>query len=129
MKAGRYIIGDLCYVFSNERWSEVCDAVYGGTHSGHFGKLTLKDGTEFVIYSTYWGDGRYRSSEGTELCVDSGTIGCVLVKDTDKCDCRSNMIVADFPEGFDHDDDDCGTLNFHDIIVWTNDDEMEDDEY
>lgn len=85
MKAGEYYVGDLCYVFTDEQWSEVCDLMYRfnkqtGKEEDNEGILKLEDGTEFAIFGTLWGDGSYPNSQNSKMhCVDSGTIGCVLV--------------------------------------------------
>jgi hypothetical protein len=78
MKAGKYYIGDLCYVLSNEDWDEVCELTINGNEclSGEF---QFKDGRPFAMYNTKYGDGVYRDQFGNEYSVDSGTIGCILV--------------------------------------------------
>jgi hypothetical protein len=86
MKAGEYYVGDLCYVFSEDQWSEVCSLMFPDNHHGEDqeGVFTLKDGTEFAIFGTLWGDGGYYDNQTTqEYCVDSGTIGCVLTSAID----------------------------------------------
>jgi hypothetical protein len=77
MQAGQYYVGDLCYVLG-DRWDEVCDLIIDG-HKCLDGVFTLKDGTQFGIFSTAHGDGFYTDQEGREYPVDSGSIGCVLV--------------------------------------------------
>jgi hypothetical protein len=82
MPAGRYYIGDLCYVMHNE-WKEVCDLFFPAYHppKGIEGEFTLKDGRRFASFATAWGDGEYRSSINTLHSVDSGSIGCIRVED------------------------------------------------
>lgn len=82
MPAGKYYIGDLCYVMHPE-WDEVCDlffpaASYPGQAEGEF---VLKDGRRFASFGTAYGDGTYCSNIGTEHGVDSGSIGCIRVED------------------------------------------------
>ena len=77
MKAGKYYVGDLCYVLG-DRWTEVCDLIIVDRQCLD-GVFTLADGTEFAIYSTAWGDGVYPDQRGNGYPVDSGSIGCVLV--------------------------------------------------
>jgi hypothetical protein len=79
MPAGKYYIGDLCYVMHDE-WDEFC----GLTISGHDcleGEFNLKDGRRFATFSTKWGDGEYRSNISTKHAVDAGLIGCIRVED------------------------------------------------
>ena len=77
MKAGKYYVGDLCYVLG-DRWTEVCDLIIVGNKCLD-GEFKLSDGTEFAIYCTAWGDGVYVDQFGNAYPVDSGSIGCVLV--------------------------------------------------
>lgn len=75
MKAGTYYIGDLCYVLSRADWEEL------GERECFDGEFTLSDGRSIALYSTAQGDGGYDTNIGGECCVDSGSIGCVLVSD------------------------------------------------
>lgn len=82
MPAGRYYIGDLCYVM-HDVWDECVDlffpaSAYPGQAEGEF---TLRDGRRFASFSTAYGDGTYRSNIGTSHAVDSGSIGCIRVED------------------------------------------------
>lgn len=77
MKAGKYYVGDLCYVLG-DRWDEVCDLIIV-EHRCLDGVFELKDGTRFAIYGTAHGDGYYSDQQANGYPVDSGSIGCVLV--------------------------------------------------
>ena len=79
MPAGRYYIGDLCYVMHPE-WDEFCELTIRdqGCLDGEF---VLKDGRRFASFGTAYGDGTYRSNIGTEHSVDAGLIGCIRVED------------------------------------------------
>lgn len=79
MPAGRYYIGDLCYVMHDE-WSEVCDITIMSEQCLE-GEFTLRDGRRFATFGTAYGDGEYVSNIGTRHCVDSGSIGCIRVDD------------------------------------------------
>ena len=79
MKAGKYYIGDLCYVMSKE-WKEVCDLTLTKNYPNE-GVFTLQDGRQFAMFSTAYGDGTYTDQKNREYAVDSGTIGCILVDD------------------------------------------------
>ena len=63
MPAGRYYVGDLCYVM-HDVWDEVCDLVFPYDGRGVYGKFKLKDGREFAVYSTAYGDGTYYDGMG-----------------------------------------------------------------
>lgn len=80
MKAGLYYIGDLCYVFNQEDWDEVCSLTIEGNRCLE-GEFEMKDGRKFAMYNTRYGDGEYYDQFGNRYSVDSGTIGCVLWKD------------------------------------------------
>lgn len=79
MPAGRYYIGDLCYVMHPE-WDEFCELTIQGERCLD-GEFTLKDGRRFASFGTAYGDGTYRSNIGTEHSVDAGLIGCIRVED------------------------------------------------
>jgi hypothetical protein len=78
MKAGKFYIGDLCYVMHNE-WEEACNLMFDPMNGAHGeGIFKLKDGREFAIFGTAHGDGSYLDQNGREYAVDSGSIGCIL---------------------------------------------------
>lgn len=82
MPAGRYYIGDLCYVMHPE-WNECCDLFFpASSYPGQAeGEFALRDGRRFASFGTAYGDGTYRSNIGTSHAVDSGSIGCIRVED------------------------------------------------
>lgn len=79
MKAGKYYIGDLCYVMHPE-WDEFCSLTING-HNVLDGEFNLKDGRRFATFTTKWGDGTYKDEQGREYGVDAGLIGCIAVDD------------------------------------------------
>lgn len=79
MKAGKYYVGDLCYVL-HDRWDEFCALTING-HRVLDGEFNLADGTRFATYTTRWGDGNYFDEEGKSYDVDAGLIGCVALED------------------------------------------------
>ena len=60
LPAGKYYVGDLCYVM-HEEWDEVCGLFFKGRtdHGCNQGEFMLKDGRRFACYNTRWGDGTY----------------------------------------------------------------------
>ncbi len=80
MPAGKYYIGDLCYVMSDVEWKDVCETTIDGSEVKN-GEFTLSDGRRIAIYSTAVGDGCYECSNYRDHYVDSGTIGCILYDD------------------------------------------------
>ena len=81
MPAGKYYVGDLCYVL-HDCWDEVCDLIISG-NSCVDGEFTMKDGSRFACYGTKWGDGCYEDQYAREYSVDAGLIGCISVRDID----------------------------------------------
>jgi len=79
MPAGRYYVGDLCYVIGDE-WHQVCACTIQGNKIVD-GEFELDDGRKFAIYSTAYGDGEYYDQYGHTYSVDAGSIGCVLMSD------------------------------------------------
>lgn len=77
MKAGKYYVGDLCYVFNDEDWNQICKIIIDG-HSCLEGEFNLPDGRRFAIFNTAYGDGEYEDQNGHSYSVDAGSIGCTL---------------------------------------------------
>ena len=82
MKAGKYYVGDLCYVMHDE-WDEFCSLTING-HNVLSGEFNLKDGRRFATYTTKYGDGNYFDQEGKSYDVDAGLIGCIALDDIDQ---------------------------------------------
>jgi hypothetical protein len=80
MQAGKYYVGDLCYVMDNDEWAQVCARTIQGKSFAD-GEFELDDGRKFAIYGTSWGDGGYQDYYGNEYSVDSGSIGCIKLED------------------------------------------------
>ena len=80
MPLGKYYIGDLCYVLSDEEWEQVCKITIDGFKCIE-GEFNLPDGRRFAMYNTAYGDGLYKDGNDREYSVDSGTIGCILLDD------------------------------------------------
>ena len=83
MPAGKYYVGDLCYVMDHDEWSQVCDILFETDHPGGVrdGEFELPDGRRFAVYSTAYGDGSYHDQYGHTYSVDAGSIGCILADD------------------------------------------------
>lgn len=122
LPAGKYYVGDLCYVMHAE-WDEVCGKFFEGrTDMGcNQGEFTLKDGTRFVSYNTKWGDGTYKDNSGRSYSVDAGLLGIVALKDIDlsnpENDCSGGTIV-EFKQPFNCEGED-GFMRFGNIMIDT----------
>lgn len=122
MEAGRYYVGDLCYVL-HEVWDEVCSLTFDKQGRMLDGEHYLKDGRKFALYSTKYGDGTYRDTQGRSYPVDAGCIGCILEVDIDLKN-KENDIgggqVIDFARDFVTGDNK-GQLLFGTILIETGD--------
>lgn len=134
MPAGRYYVGDLCYVMTDEEWSEFCDITIKGNECLD-GEFQFKDGRRFASYGTMYGDGGYRDQYGNNYSVDAGLIGCIKVEDirANKYDDIASLgvitdISVDFVTGGGRGTKDwTGTIQFGAIAIETGDSEEEDD--
>ena len=80
MPAGKYYVGDLCYVMDHDDWHQVCARTIQGNKIVD-GEFELDDGRRFAIYGTAYGDGEYYDQYGHTYSVDAGSIGCILMSD------------------------------------------------
>ena len=62
MPAGRYYVGDLCYVM-HPQWDEFCQKTISG-HNVLNGEFTLSNGVRFGTLRTQYGDGCYNDQFG-----------------------------------------------------------------
>jgi len=128
MPAGRYYVGDLCYVIKdNSDWDTICSNAFppGHNYRGIDGEFTLadgRDGRRYAMYSTAHGDGDYTDRQGRHYAVDSGSIGCILVDDIPNIDDEGvyidlgQIITFDLPfETHSHE----GVIYFGDVSIDT----------
>ena len=105
MPAGRYYVGDLCYVMHPE-WDEACDHFFAGRNDGgcNDGVFILKDGRRYAAFSTMYGDGTYNDQLGHSYSVDAGLIGCIRVEDI-RDETYDNLLdlgaIVEFSEPFE----------------------------
>lgn len=128
MPAGRYYVGDLCYVM-HDVWDEVCDLMFPHDNVCSYGKFKLKDGREFAVYSTAYGDGTYFDNSGREYWVDAGVIGCIFESDIRDPNPSNGGNYIDFSEEFETGEDG-GMIWFGDVFIDTvgSDDDYYEDE-
>jgi len=132
MQAGKYYVGDLCYVM-NDVWDEVVDLIFTEDGRPLNGEFNLKDGRRFAIYTTAYGDGTYYDGEGGRYFVDAGVIGCIAVDNIDTSNVRNdvdggNVIVfkEDFNTSSDGENITIGNVT---IMTGDYDEEPADEEY
>lgn len=128
MKAGRYYIGDLCYILDEKDWGEVCDLTFPFDTDYHKdvanveigGKFTLKNGKIISLYGTEHGDGTYhiknmKDNNIGKLYVDSGTLGCVMIEDKSELPMGSGFKTKTFKEDFELDYTNSGEIVFKNL--------------
>ena len=125
MPAGKYYVGDLCYVM-HDAWDECCDLFFppgDNIGRGRDGEFVLKDGRRFASFGTAWGDGTYVSNINTEHSVDSGSIGCILLSDIRDAQYPLERLqelgaIIDFEAPFEVEADQ-GLLKFGPVLIET----------
>ena len=131
MRAGKYYVGDLCYVM-NDVWDEVVDLIFTKDGRPLNGEFNLKDGRRFAIYTTAYGDGTYYDGEGGRYFVDAGVIGCILESDivaNERNDVDGGNVIV-FKEDFNTSSDG-ENITFGNVTILTGDydEEPVDEEY
>jgi hypothetical protein len=126
MPAGKYWIGDLCYVM-HDRWDEFCDKtiVDANCLSGEF----QIDGVLVAHYHTAYGDGEYSDGDGNRYGVDAGLIGCIKVDDISPSELENIGLghVHEFSTRFHTSSSKDGTITFGHVNIETGDsDDYED---
>ena len=130
MPAGKFYIGDLCYVMHTE-WDEFCEITISGPKVLD-GEFALKDGRKFATYGTMYGDGNYAVlGTGARVGVDAGLIGCIRLEDIDTTNPQNDITlgyIVDFEDEFETGETD-GTIWFGDVQIETgnSEDYQEDD--
>ena len=132
MPAGKYYVGDLCYVMDDE-WDEVCQGFFAGrTDQGcNEGVFCLADGRRYASFNTKWGDGEYEDDMGNRYGVDAGLIGCIRLDDINHGSSANHIDggqVFDFPQDFIVRKDG-GVLVFGHVTIDTDPAEADYDEY
>lgn len=123
LKAGKYWIGDCCYVLREEllegfRWVDFCEQFSDN------GEKIVIDGQRVVAYSTEYGDGTYQSNIGAEFPVDAGLIGavpeCLWKGEGEPFGCTLVEFKGDVQCWAEN-----GTLTFGHVEIYTGDEEEE----
>ena len=126
MPAGKYYVGDLCYVMDNNEWHQVCARTIQGNKIVN-GEFELPDRRRFAIYSTAYGDGEYYDQYGHTYSVDAGSIGCVLMSDI-RANKYDNLLdlgaILEFTEPFETGSQG-GQLEFGHVLIDTDDEDEE----
>jgi hypothetical protein len=120
MPAGKYYVGDLCYVMDSDEWRQVCSIIIKDNQCLD-GEFELPDSRRFAIYGTAYGDGEYYDQYGHTYSVDAGSIGCVLMSDI-RANKYDNLLdlgaILEFTEPFETGSQG-GQLQFGHVIIET----------
>jgi len=115
LPAGRYYVGDLCYVIRDQKWKDLCGYIRaGGKHN--LTDVCIKTPEGMILYNLCTGgDGEYEDSKGRKYPVDTASIGCIEEKWIDKklveCEEPCGHLI-DFPEPFTCWIDETGSFHF-----------------
>ena len=80
LPAGKYYIGDLCYILNDDEWHYHIDQLFIG-YDRKIGIFHTRDNIPYANMCTIYGDGYYFDDDETGYYVDSGTIGCFPLRD------------------------------------------------
>ena len=81
--AGKYWLGDPCYIIKDKDWLHFCNQHSFNDTEGN-PSVALHDNTLVLAFSTYHGDGHYLDQHGNSYAVDAGLIGLVPWEYTEK---------------------------------------------
>jgi hypothetical protein len=133
LPAGKYYIGDPCYVISDrDAWIEFIESCgyFEASCEAYIGE------DKFWASETAYGDGGYWCSRGKELSVDSGLIGIVPFSVVEKyCENIEDLndlgLAVEFNNeiGVTFDPEADVTHIFGDVYVYADNDEYENEEY
>ncbi len=76
LPAGKYFIGDPCYVFNDDTWDTLCEKHLDAMSTGEIFEF---NGHQVWSHSTAYGDGVYGDQNGAEYGVDAGLLGIVPI--------------------------------------------------
>ena len=127
MPAGRYFVGDLCYVISSQ-WDDFCSKSLSRNKDPNNHIITLNTGVSVAFLHTMHGDGVYSDQFNNSYPVDAGLIGCIKIDDLIDPEADTSLgAIVEFDEAFECFSDN-GVLHFGHISIDTDEDEDEDED-
>jgi hypothetical protein len=81
IQAGTYYLGDPCYALEDKDYT----GIWGNIHKYRNGAYKI-NGYDFIVHSTFYGDGTYLDTKGRSYYVDSGTIALIDMNIIEKKD-------------------------------------------
>lgn len=121
LPAGKYYIGDPCYIFS-ESWDDLLGVV------SFDGDIEEYKTYQLWGHSTAFGDGMYDDQNDNEYCVDSGVLAAVPYELIEDAAGETNGTIIDAPNGLLVEYNN-GTFIFNDITIMTDTDDTWDSGY
>lgn len=117
--AGKYWLCDPCYACPDARWDELLKS------SDYFGRAGHLDGIAVYAFSTAYGDGEYKGSNGELYPVDAGLIGLTPLALCPEKPFGATLVQFDKPTACEKKG---GVLHFGDIVIDTEGSESEDED-
>jgi len=121
LPAGKYYIGDPCYVFSDETWDILCDKHLDSMSTG---EIFEHNGQQLWSHGTAYGDGVYSDQNGTEYGVDAGLLGIVPIALIEDPAGEELGTMLEFPRSVVVSYDN-GTFYIGNITIKTGDDDLD----
>jgi hypothetical protein len=118
LPAGKYYIGDPCYVFNDKTWDHLNEVHWDSMSTG---EIFEHGGGQVWMHTTKFGDGVYDDQNGTEYGVDSGLIGIVPIALIEDPAGEENGTILEFARGVTVSYDN-GTFYIGNITIKTNSD-------
>lgn len=139
LPAGTYYIGDPCYVFNDDYWSDICNKLFANEDWKNMNKIVINE-TFIYMASTFYGDGEYKDQFMNSYPVDAGLLGIVpisIIQENNKISVDDIIskhlgVIKTFDSDFEVFRDEDGVFYFGDIIIDTsfeNDKDDDEDEY
>ena len=122
MPAGKYYIGDPCYVIADEDWGPLLE--HAEYFSGTEGKAVDWMGDLLFSGSTAYGDGEYQDRKGNKYPVDAGMIGAVPWSHVDDEDRATKCgLVVVFEDDWKCSSEDGYFIFGSEVVIETSDEE------
>lgn len=81
--AGKYWLGDPCYIIKDNQWLNFCNELSLQEDKGNC-FVPLEEEVKVLAFCTYHGDGCYLDQHGNSYPVDAGLIGLIPWEYTEK---------------------------------------------
>lgn len=121
-KAGKYYVGDPCYVISDENWMPLLESTkyFENENQEYKGQQIFTEGTAH-------GDGCFTDNFGREYGVDAGLIGIIPFEVIDDNRTGDGGQIIEFEKDFEVYTSELGIFHFGDIVIDTAEEDYEED--